>query len=1088
VGTSLFIVEKEKTMKRILFTLFVLIFSAPYIMAQNGTRFLHQPDVSADSIVFVFGEDLWTVPVKGGTAKHLTMHPGSESQPKFSPDGRFIAFTGQYDGNSDVYIIPAKGGEPRRLTFHPANDQVQDWSPDGTQVMFSSNRSSYSRFNQFFAVNVVGGFPKGLPMPMASLGSYSPDGKQLAYTPLNNSFTYWKRYRGGRTTPIWLIDLQNYSHTEIPHENASDTYPAWVGDKVYFLSDRSEVMNLYEYDTKNRRVKELVNHDVSDIKYLSGGPEKLVYATEGYLYVYDAGKGSSSQININVPFDSINIRPYYKNVATEIQSAHISPTGVRAVFEAHGEILTAPARKGDIRNHTRTPGVRERLGVWSPDGHYIAYFSDSGGEYALYIVDQLSNDPPKKITFEEPTWYYNPVWSPDSKKIAFSDKRQDLYYLDVESANIIKVASNVSSRDCAWSPDSRWIAYNPSLSHNRFRVISIYSLENRTQHQITDAMSDSYNPVFSRDGKYLYFLVSTDVGQVKGRLDMSVNDNTITWDIYITLLRSDLASPFAPESDEERSGNETRGQESQEESEPVRIDFENIDQRILSLPLPSSGYSHLQISERDKLFFREGRQTGRNFGGGSKLRTFDLKERKAEDFMEQVSEYIISADGKKMLYRSGRNWAIVPTSGKPKAGDGRLDLSGMEVKIDPPAEWRQMFYEAWRFNRDFFFDPNMHGLDWDAVGKQYAAYLPDIVHRSDLNYVIGEMIGEICAGHSRVRGGAQGAAESRYEPVPVGLLGADYEIDNGRYRIKKVYSGLNWNPDLRAPLTQPGVNVKSGDYIIKVNGKDLHHPTNIYSLFEKTVDKQVSLHVNSAPSEEGCRIVTVVPVNSERNLRNRDWIEGNKKKVEEMTNGRIGYIYLPNTGTGGQSYFIRYFFAQLDKEGLIIDERFNGGGQTADYILDILDRSLMSYWAPRDGPDYTTPFHAVFGPKVMVTNEYAFSGGDWMPYYFQKREIGPLVGKRTGGGLIGGAGTPGLMDGGSVSAPSFAIFSPDGKWIVENVGAQPDYEVEMTPAEVIKGHDPQLEKAVEVVLEDLKTHPFKRTPRPEYPIRTRKKK
>jgi len=1064
-------------MKKLYLLLFITLFALGSAFAADGTRFLHQPDISADKIVFEYGGDLWIVPVTGGEARHLTTHPGNESSPKFSPNGRWIAFTGSYDGNTDVFVIPAEGGVPRRLTYHPGSDNVRGWSPDGSKIMFNSSRDAYSRSSHMFTIDFDGGLPEMLPMPMASLGDYAPDGKHIAYTPIGNAFSVWKRYRGGRTTPVWLLDLRDYSHVEIPHTNASDTYPIWLGDTVYFLSDRNNVMNMFGYNTETKELTQLVNHGVTDIKYLSGGAEKLIYENNGYLHIYDTKNGISRQVEVSVPADQINIRPYYKTVNTEIRSSNLSPTGARAVFEAHGEILTVPAKKGDIRNLTQSPGAYDRYPSWSPDGEHIAYFSDVDGEYALYIVDQFANEPPKKVTFQNPTFYYNPVWSPDGKKIAYSEKNQTLWYLDVDLLEPVKVADNVSSRNYDWSPDSKWIAYTPSLI-NRFRVISVYSLEHGGNHQITDGMSDSYDPAFSRDGKYLYFIASTNSGQVKGGLDMTSTDRSISWNIYITVLRSDLPSPFAPESDEEKPKEEEKETEKKpEEKVPFRIDLENIDQRILSMPVGSGNFSQIKTADGDKVFFRD----------GSTLRQYDMNERKADDFMSGVSSYTISADGKKLLYRAGQNWGIVSTTGKPSAGAGRIDVSTMEVQVDPPAEWDQIFNEAWRINRDFFYDPYMHGLDWEAVRIQYAQWIPDVYHRSDLNYVIGEMLGELSVGHSRVGGGAPGTATTRTGAVSVGLLGADYEIVNSRYQITKVYSGLNWNPGMRAPLTEPGVNVKSGDYILKVNGKDLQYPTNIYSMFEKTSGKQVTLHVNSVATLVGSRVVTVVPTGSERSLRNRDWIEGNRKKVDEMTNGRVGYIYLPDTGGGGYTQFNRYFFAQLDKEGLVIDERFNGGGKVADYILEILDRPLMSYWSPREGPDYASPFHAMFGPKVMIINEYAGSGGDWMPYYFSERGIGPLVGKRTWGGLVGTSGVPNLMDGGSVTAPGFAIFSPDGEWIVENVGVYPDYEVEMTPAAVMAGRDPQLEKAVEVVLEEIEKNPFKKTPRPKYPDKTIKK-
>ncbi|MGH7552216.1 MAG: S41 family peptidase [Longimicrobiales bacterium] len=1076
----------------------------------KGTRLLHDPDISADRIVFVYAGDIWTAPVAGGDAARLTNHPGDESSPKFSPDGRWIAFSAEYDGNVDVFVVPAAGGEPRRLTFHPGGDQVLGWTPDGTKVLFRSSRLAFSRFSQFFTVSTEGGLEDLLPIPEGSLGSFSPDGRRIAYTPIANAFGVWKRYRGGRTTPIWLLDLRTHDHVEVPHENASDTWPVWLGDNVFFLSDRDGPMNLFAYDTRSRQVREVASHGTNDIKYLSGGAGKLVYEAEGYIHVADAKGGPSKQVPIRIASDYLVVRPRFKDVTGEIRAFDISPTGQRALFEAHGDILTAPARRGDVRNLTQTTAAYERDPAWSPDGRSIAYLSDESGEYALYIADQLGGGPPRKIELTDPTFFYNPTWSPDSRRIAYSDKAGNLYWLDVASGRSTLVDTEVG-RDFDWSTDSKWITYAASLK-NRYRMVRLYDVDGATKHDVTDGMSDSYDAVFSRDGQYLFFLASTDVGPTKGGLDLSSQDRPVSWNMYVTVLRADVPSPFAPESDEERpraqaAESDTSQQAPRGDATPagartgtrasrapasVRIDVANIDQRILAMPLPAGQYSDLQAADGGRLFFRS----------GNALRRFDMTERRAEDFMTGVSGYAISADGRQLIYRSGGGggrgggrgggggegggWGIVPTAQRPQPNAGRLEIGTIEVMVDPRAEWQQMFREAWRINRDFFYDPGMHGLDWKAIGAQYETWLPEVKHRQDLNYVIGEMLGELSVGHSRVGGGEDSPFQA--ESVNGGLLGADYEIRDGHYRIRKVYRGLNWNPGLRAPLTEPGVNVKEGEYILRVNGRPLAHPTNIHALLENTVNRQVTLLVSPSVREADGRTVTVVPIGSESNLRNLDWIETNRRKVEELSGGKVGYIYLPNTGAGGYEAFNRFFFAQLDKEGLVIDERYNGGGKAADYVVDYLDRPLLSYWAPRDGPDYTTPFAANFGAKAMIINEYAGSGGDAMPYYFAKRKIGPLVGKRTWGGLVGVGGVPNLLDGGSVSAPSFAIFNEDGEWIIENVGVPPDVEVEQTPKLVNQGHDPQLERAVQLVLDEIRKNPFKATPRPAFPDKTLKLK
>ncbi|KPK76763.1 MAG: hypothetical protein AMJ79_05540 [Phycisphaerae bacterium SM23_30] len=1064
-------------MKNLLKSILVCFCVVSIAAAEEGTRLLHEPDISRDNIVFVYADDLWTASVDGGQAKRLTTHIGTESAPKFSPDGEWIAFSGEYDGNNDVYIIPTQGGEPKRLTFHPDGDNVQGWTPDGEKVLFSSGRYHPNRRAQLFTVSVEGGFPEQLPIPRVSLACYSPDGDYIAYTPVSNAFGTWKRYRGGRTTPIWIIDLNDWTHVEIPHENASDTYPVWLGDTVYFLSDRNLDMNLFAYNARTRRLRQLIGREGEDIKYLSGGDGKLIFAREGYLYTYDPDSGRTRQVVVNVNSDNIHVRPQYKNVTREIRNYDISPTGKRAVFEAHGEILTVPAQKGDIRNLTESPGIMERYPGWSPDGKHVAYFSDESGEYVLHIADQMGAEEPRKITLENPTFFHNPTWSPDSKKIVFTDKQNHIWLLDVESGEISNVDDMSSSP--SWSADSKWITYQKRLD-NRFGVIWIYSLENDARHQITDGMSDAAGPIFDADGKYLFFRASTNSGMTKSGLDMTSNDHPVTYNIYIAVLRKDLPSPFQPQSDEEevkkeKEKEEKEAQEKEKEKEKpqaeFKIDLENIDQRIIALPGAAGSYSQLSSIKEGKLFYLS----------GSSLMVYDFKERKSDTFMSGVSAYRISADGKKLLYRAGSNWGIVSAAGKPSASEGRLDLSNLEVLVEPRAEWAQMLKEAWRLNRDYFYAPNMHGVDWQANFKRYEKYLPALAHRRDLNYVLSEMLGQLCVGHSYVRGGAFPSVPR----VPGGLLGADFEIVRRRYRLKKIYSGLNWNPNLRAPLTEPGVNINEGDFILRVNGKELRAPTNIYEMFENTSGKQVVLTVNSRPNENGARNVTVVPIASEGSLRNRAWIEGNREKVEEMTDGKIGYVYLPNTGSGGYSYFNRYFFPQQNKEGFVIDERYNGGGQVANYIIEYLGKNLLNYWAPREGPDYTSPFAANFGPKVMIINEYAGSGGDWMPFYFRESGVGKLVGKRTWGGLVGIGGTPSLMDGGSVTAPNFAIFSMDGEWIIENDGVWPDYDVEMTPKDVIEGRDPQLEKAVQVALDELQTKKYTKTPRPKYPIRKR---
>jgi tricorn protease len=1084
---------------------------------------LRQPTVSADYVAFVYAGDIWLADRDGGDAKRLTVHKGIESEPAFSPDGAWIAFTGNYDGNVDVYVVSVKGGSPRRLTFHPDSDHIRGWSPDGERILFTSYRNNPHWYSRLYTVSREGGFPEPLPIPQAERAVYSPDGRRIAYTPIRDAFYTWRRYRGGRTTPIWLFDLQTYEVEEIPHENASDTSPIWMGDTVYFLSDRNYTMNLFAYDTQSKEVRQVTHHTDFDVKSASGGAGVIVYEQGGRLHLFSSSDGATRSLKIRAAPDLPDVRPHYRKVSGSIRNAHISPSGVRAVFEAHGDIFTVPAKKGDIRNLTRTPGAHERDPSWSPDGKWIAYFSDDSGEYQLMLRDQKGLEEPQVYSLGDPSFYYFPesrLWSPDSKKLVYIDKSLNLFYLDLDQRVPMLIDTDPYGRsfDPEWSPDGKWITYTKTLD-NHFRAVFLYSLETGETHQITDGHSDAVSARFSLDGKYLYFAASTNVGRTLGGLDMSSFDRPVTNSLYLIVLNKDDPSPFAPESDEEKiedekekeEDEEEKGEEDKEDSADedndenegeddddeeedddkenkekkdkkktveVHIDLENIDQRILALPLPVGRYHNLTAAADGKLFYLEDVENQ----SAHVLHRFEMKERKSERFLEKVHNYWVTYDGKKLLYRGENSmYRIVEAGKKPKSDDGKLSLDKMEMLVDPRAEWAQMFHEAWRIERDFFYAPNMHGADWPAIGERYSPFLEYVGHREDLNYLFAQMLGELVVGHAYVGGGDM----PRPERVSVGLLGADYEIVDGYYRITHIYSGENWNPDLRAPLTEPGINVSKGDYLLTVNGQSLSADTNLYKVFEKTADRQTVLKVNSEPTDEGARMVTVVPISSDRGLRHRAWIENNRRKVDEMSDGRVAYVYMPNTGWSGYHSFNRDYFSHLDREAVVIDERFNGGGKAADYIIDMLSRPLLSYWAPREGRMWLTPMASIFGPKVMIINEYAGSGGDAMPLYFRRRGLGKLVGKRTWGGLVGLSGQPALMDGGGLTAPSFAIVSPDGEWEVENEGVWPDVEVEMTPKLVIEGRDPQLEKAVEVVLEELERNPVKKVERPPYPTRAK---
>ena len=1086
---------------------------------------LKSPTLSQNQIAFAYGGEIWIVSRKGGDAHRLVTGSDRLSGPVFSPDGTMIAYTGNYQGNNDVYVVPASGGEPRRLTYHPGEDIAVGWTPDGRNILFTSQRASYSDPRQFFTIPVDGGFPTELPLPMGSAGSYSPDETHLAYVPTFEWEPDWKQYHGGQTTPIWIANLADSSVVKIPRDNSNDKNPMWVGHTIYFLSDRNGPVTLFAYDLNTKRVTEVVHNTGFDIKSAGAGPGGIVYAQFGSLHLYDFASHKDHEVQVRIAADMPQLAPHFEKIKTnEIRNLDISPTGKRAVFEAHGDIFTVPAEKGDIRNLTRSPAVADRDPSWSPDGNSIAWFSDESGEYALHIRNQSGLGEIRKVPLgQPPSFYYKPTWSPDSRKIAYSDKRLHLWYIDLTNGVPVKVDTDYYDEGPApfnvvWSPDSRWLAYNRILP-SHLHAVFVYSLETNKCTQITDGMSDALYPAFDRSGKYLYFAASTDFGLTVGDGDMTGVARPVTYSVYAAVLRKDLPSPVTPQSDDENADKDSKlgdqpsndaasaadgsldklvtgdessptNQETVDSTKPgreetkkpeqparVTIDFENIGQRIVALPIPARNYCDLKAGTNGILYLLEGPQVI-NTGEPTTytLQRFDLEKRETKKILDDIKAFALSADGQKMLYRKGDAFYIVDAAKAPEGEKGALKMADMEVYVDPPAEWRQMYREVWRIERDFFYDPNFHGLDLEEAERVYAPFLDRVASRDDLNDLFREMIGNLVVGHLWVRGGT----EPETPKVNIGLLGADYEIDHDRYQFKRIFNGENWNPKLQAPLTQPGVNVKEGEYLLAVNGQGLAATNNLYQFFQETAGRQTVLKVGPNPDGSKSREVTVVPVDDEFSLRNLAWIEANRRKVDLMTGGRVAYVYLPDTLYGGYNNFNRYFFSQTDKEAAIIDERFNHGGWLADYIVDYLRRPILNRVATREGHDLSEPL-GIYGPKVMIINQFAGSGGDALPWYFRKLKIGPLVGEKTWGGLVGIGGYPTLMDGGTVMAPRWAIYGLEGKWEVENHGIAPDYEVAMDPKLVREGHDPQLEKAVEVVLEQLKKNPPKEYPRPPYP-------
>ena len=1101
--------------------------------AATKPHIFQHPALSKDLIAFGYAGDLWTVPRAGGVARRLTTGVGIETDPVFSPDGSSIAFTGDYDGNTDVFTIPAEGGVPFRVTYHPAADFAVAWTPDGKNIVFRSTRISQSRYTQLYEVPAKGGIAKPLPLPMAYQGQFSPDGKAIAYSPLPPAYgfdymTYvsWGNYHGGRVSTVWITTLPGLDSVEIPHEKSSDFSPVYAGGKVYFLSARKGKATIFKYDPASKSVTQALENDGPDIRSLHGEGDTLVYDRLGEIYLYDTKSSSSKLVPIEIDADLPEVRARIQSVGDELENAGISPTGVRAVFEAHGEIFTVAAKHGPTRDITNTPGVMEREPAWSPDGQSIAYFSDESGQYALHVAAQtgaaVAGQPAvKKFALEkEPAYYFGTKWSPDSKKVAFYDNRLKTYVLDTTTGKLSVVNDkNVyggfssGAYDFAWSPDSKWIAYVRSMT-NHLHAIYLYSVDSGQSTQVTSAMGDSRNPAFDRDGKYLYFITSTNAGATSDGLDMTSDLYQVTSNIYAATLATDTASLIAPEMGDEKApveekAGEKRGEGDQKSGEakengnddekpkakpapkPVKVDLDGIESRIVALPLPASIYTGITGGLKGSIYFTERPTSGRFGERGQTLSRWIPEDRKTEKLAEHVEAFELSANGEKMLLALGHprpdgsemppgggpkpTWVIVPASAPVKPGDGALSLADMKMRVDPHAEWAQMYHEVWRIERAYFYDPNFHGTNTVADEKKYEPYVESIASRADLNYIFQEMLSAFSVGHLRGNGGHIPDAAH----VPGGLLGADYEIKGNRYCIAKIYTGGDFNPRDKAPLAQPGLNVKVGDCILAVNGQDVTAEMDIQQALEGTAGKVISVRIQGADGK--ARDISVTPVGSEAALRNVDWIDGNQKKVDQLSGGKLAYVYLPDTGEGGFTNFNRYYFAQTNKQGAIIDERFNAGGQVADYFIEVLGRHIESYWAPRYGKIEHTPNAGIYGPKVMIANEFSGSGGDALPWLFKQAKLGPLVGKRTWGGLVGIGPIPVLMDGGHVTSPSVAFFSPKGEWDVENHGVDPDYAVEQDPKAVSEGHDPQLEKAVSLAMEELSKEPKHEVERPAYP-------
>jgi tricorn protease len=1093
-----------------------LLFAAPVsLLGQSDSRLLlRQPALSANDICFTFAGDIWVVSRAGGAARRLSASPGTESGCKFSPDGTKVAYTSTANGNADAYVIAVTGGMPRRLTWNPANDVVRGWTSDG-KVVYMSDRKGIAitaalGAPRLFVQAVDGVMPEQIDLPTVWDGSLSPDGKRLAYMPYPNANAIWKRYRGGRTTPIWIASLSDASIEKVPRDNSTDLSPMWIGDVVYFLSDRDGPTTLYSYDTRTKQVARTINNTGLDIKNASAGPGAIVYEQFGAIHVYDLTTGADTAVPIRLEGELTEAQPHWVAVSDKLQHSAISPSGVRAAFEARGEIITVPAKKGDARDITRTMGTTERFPSWSPDGQTLAYFSDAGGGYHLELRAQTGLAEPRTIRLgDDDTYYYLPIWSPDGKRIGYSSSRGELWYADVASGKATRVDVDPlgpqfsEGMPFGWSPDSRWITYARSIK-NRLNAVFVYDVQSAVSTQVTDGLSDARNPVFDAGSKYLYFVASTDAGPASD-FSMTTFDHPITRSLYAIVLRRDLPSPLAPESDEEKAKGDSAAKSSAKAAAgdvkgaaeakpgkdstgkvtvpaPVRIDFEAIDQRTIPLPAPPRNYVSVAAGKSGIVILAEDPLVPVDLqeGGPSHLtlHKFDLDQRKTDQMIADVSEFDVSRDGQRLLYKQKENWAIAAIAQPIKPGDSALNTSNIQVETDPRAEWKEMYHEAFRLQRAFFYDPNYHGLDLAAAEKYYARWLDGLGSRADLDYLFQEVFGNLTVGHLFV-----GSPPGNTSRAPAnGLLGADYSIDNGRWRFAKIYAGQNWNPQLRAPLTQPGVNVRAGEYLLAVDGRSLTASGNIDEALAGTAAKSVVLRVGPNANGTGAREVTVVPLPSEAMLRHLAWVDENRRMVDKLSGGKLAYIYVPNTANEGYTSFNRYFFAQQEKLGAIVDERFNTGGNIADYMVDYLRRDAPFNWVTaRYGEDTPIPAGAIYGPKAMLINEYAGSGGDELPWLFRRFKVGPLVGKRTWGGLVGIGGYPALMDGGGVTAPRIALWSADGEYAVENRGVPPDVEVDLSPSAWRAGHDTQLEAAVSLVMQALAKAPAVTARRPAYP-------
>jgi tricorn protease len=1083
-------------MKKIYLFLSALFISGSVFAQVNGSL-MQFPDVSNNQITFIYGDDVWIAPKSGGTANRLTSPDGYEMYPRFSPDGNMIAYTANYDGNSDVYVISSRGGIPKRLTYHGMFDRVLGWTPDGKSVLFASSRESgRQRFSQFYTIPAEGGVPSKLPIPYGEFASYSPDGSKVCYTDRSRAHRNWKRYRGGTAPDITVFDLNTYSTQNITNNNSNDEFPMWSSEAIYYMSDNgpNKRNNLWKYDLTSSTHTQLTHFTDFDITYPEIGTSDIIFEAGGKLYLYELASGNSTVVKIDIISDQIGLIPEQKNVSTYIQYANVSPDGNRVVVQARGELFDLPATEGYVANLTNSSGSAERYPAWSPDGKTIACWSDSTGEYQLTLYDMTGNKKPITVTTFKNGFNYSIYWSPDSKKIAYVDQTMSINYIDLNTGVVTKAdkgkylfEGGLRGFKIAWSPDSKWFSYARGTLNPATRTIFLYNTEENKAFQITSGYYSDGSPTFSTDGKYLFFTTNRTFDPVYSDLDntfiypntTSIAVGTLTKDVESILnVKNDMIEPEKEE--DEKSGKKDKEKKDKDEKDEKKVDktlvdIEGFEERVEMLKVSSGNIGNLEAVE-DKLLFIRFPNSGSSEDSKPSLDYYDFEEREVKTILSDVRDYNVTANGEKVLVEQNQKLAVLEIKADQKI-EKTVPTDDMVMEIIPKEEWKQIFNEVWRLERDYFYDPNMHGVDWNEMRVRYGQLIDQSNSRTDVNIIIGDLIAELNASHTYTGGGDI----QKGKTMSVGYLGADVIVDNGYYRINKIISGAPWDTEVRSPLDKPGLKVDEGDYLLAVNGTPIDSSKPISAAFQGMGDAVVQLTVNDKPFFEGAEKVIVKLMKSETRLRHLAWIEKNRQYVDDATQGKIGYIYVRSTGIDGQNELVRQFYAQMNKEGLIIDERFNSGGQIPDRFIELLDRKPLAFWAVRDGKDWGWPPAGNFGPKVMLINGFSGSGGDAFPDYFRKRGLGPLIGTRTWGGLIGISGAPSLIDNGRITMPTFRMYDPDGKWFKEGYGVDADIKVVENFQKLANGIDVQLEAGVNEILRMLNSDKrFVKPDRPEY--------